>query len=219
MTQGNRLARKRERTRRALLEAARELVYQRGHERIAIQDITERADVGLGTFYNYFESKQSILEAVLDGIRAQFNSELDRIRRPLKDPALIVALTLKFCLQQAQDNDDWNRFLAYSGLEGGHMLHQDEDQCLRDLRRGVAAGRFKIDDVSFAQTLIFGMVRHVNGEIAAGRLGRQAIEDTARYILRMLGLPDLVAKALVQTPIPTVTTLDTTETDPVVAPV
>jgi len=203
MTETNRLARKRERTRAALLQAARELVYERGHFKISIQDITERADVGLGTFYNYFESKQAVFEAVLDEIRERFNHRLDTIRQPLKDPALIVAVTLKYCFQQAQDNEEWNTFLTYSGLVGDYVLHQDDEQCLKDIRRGVNAGRFKVEDVYFAQSLVLGMVRHVNNEIARGRLGRQSMEDATRYILRMLGLPDLVAKALVQTPLPT----------------
>lgn len=204
MSDKDKLASKRERTRRALLDAARALVYERGHDKIAIQDITERANVGLGTFYNYFETKHAVFEAVLDEIRRRFNDRLDDIRRPIKDPALIVAVTLKYCFLEAQDNEEWHTFLTYSGLDGERMLHQDEEQCLTDIRRGVSAGRFKVDDVYFAQSLVLGMVKHVNHEIARGRLGRRAMEDATRYILRMLGLPDLVAKALVQTPLPPV---------------
>lgn len=197
-------SRKRERTRHALVTAARALVFERGHERISIQDITERADVGLGTFYNYFATKGEVFEAVLEDMRATFNAELDSLRQPLKDPAFIVAVTLKHCFRQAQDNQDWNTFLAYSGLEGEHLLHQDEEQLLADLKRGAAAGRFKVEDVQFARTLIMGMIRYVNREIRAGRLGRKAMDDTTQYVLRMLGLPDLVARALVQSPMPAV---------------
>jgi len=197
-----RTSRKRERTRGALISAARDLVFERGHERISIQDITERADVGLGTFYNYFATKAEVFEAVIEDMRAAFNAELDAMRQPLKDPAFIVAVTLKHCFRQAQDNKDWNTFLAYSGLEGEYLLHQDEEQLLADLKRGAAAGRFKIEDPQFARTLIMGMVRHVNREIRAGRLGRKAMDDATQYVLRMLGLPDLVARALVQSPMP-----------------
>ncbi|MBD3646697.1 MAG: TetR/AcrR family transcriptional regulator [Pseudomonadales bacterium] len=205
MSEPTRLARKREKTRQALLNAARELVYERGHEKISIQDITERADVGLGTFYTYFESKQIIFEAVLDEIRQRFNERLDAIRAPVKDPAMMMALTLKFCLEQAQDNEEWNTFLTYSGLaDGHHRLEQNEEQCLQDIQRGVRAGRFKVDDVYYTQSLVMGMVRHVNREISLGRLSRSAMENTARYILRMLGLPDLVAKALAATRLPPV---------------
>ena len=202
MNNSDRLGRKRERTRNALLAAARELVFQRGHDRIAIQDITERADVGLGTFYNYFDSKPAIFEAVLEEIQADFRAALDRLRQPLKDPALIVSHTLRFCLQQAQDNIQWNHFLTYSGLTGDYRLGQDEKQCLEDLARGVAAGRFKIDNIPFTYSLMMGMVRHATMEIARGRLDRSAIEETTVCIMRMLGLPDLVARALVQSPLP-----------------
>jgi AcrR family transcriptional regulator len=201
MEEKSRQVNKREQTRCKLVAAARALVYERGHEKIAIQDITDRADLGLGTFYNYFDSKQAIFESVLDEIRQTFNERLNMLRAPLKDPALIVAITHKYCFQQAQDNEEWTTFLTYAGLSGDYMLGQDEDQCLADIKRGVSAGRFKVEDVYFAQSLVTGMVRHVNQEISRGRLSRQAMEDATRYILRMLGLPDLVAKALVQTPI------------------
>ena len=202
MADPERLARKREKTRCALLIAARELVFERGHERIAIQDITERAHLGLGTFYNYFDTKQAVFEAVLAQLRDEFQLRLDEVRRPIKDPALKVAVTLRFCLREALDNTAWNTFVTYAGLPGEPLLIQDESQCIADLHRGKAAGRFKIDDVAFTQALIFGMMRHVHGEIRAGRLQRHAIEDTTRYILRMIGLPDLVAMALVQTRMP-----------------
>lgn len=205
MSEPARLAKKRERTRQALVTAARDLVYERGHEKIAIQDITRKADVGLGTFYNYFDSKEHIFEAVLDEMRAQFNQCLEVIRKPVKDPAMILALTLKYSLQQAQDNHDWKTFLAYSGLSTqDHLLEQDDEQCLGDIQRGARAGRFKVDDVYYARNLIMGMIRHVNHEISRGHLGRNAIEDTVRYILRMLGLPDVVAKALANSRLPSV---------------
>ncbi len=202
--QPTRSSRRRERTRASLVAAAKALVFERGHEKIAIQDITERADVGLGTFYNYFETKTAVFEAVLEDLRAGFNAELDAIRQPLKDPAFIIAVTLKHCFRRGLDHEEWNTFVSYSGLEGEYLLHQDEDQLLEDIRRGVKAGRFKVEDVHFARSLIMGMVRHVSREVRDGRLNRQALDDTTQYVLRMLGLPDLVARALVQTPMPAV---------------
>ncbi len=198
----SRTSRKRERTRFALINAARSLVFERGEQRISIQDITDRADVGLGTFYNYFPTKTAVFEAVLAQMRSDFNVALNQLREPLKDPAFIVAVTLKYSFRQALDNDEWNSFLAYSGLEGEYLLHQDEAQCLADIKRGVSAGRFKVDDIHFAQSLVMGMVRHVHREIRSGRLSRQAMDDTTCYILRMLGLPHLVARALIQSPMP-----------------
>ena len=44
---------KRERTRKKLITAARDLVYQKGAESIAIQEVTEAAGLATGSFYNY----------------------------------------------------------------------------------------------------------------------------------------------------------------------
>jgi AcrR family transcriptional regulator len=204
--------RKRERTRAALVNAARNLVFSRGQEKISIQDITDEADVGLGTFYNYFETKSMAFEAVLEQIRGQFTANLNQRREPLKDPATVMAFTLQYCFAQAQDNQEWNTFLTYSGLSGDYLLHQDEDQLLADIQRGVKAGRFKAEDIKFTQSLILGIVRHVNQEIRQGRLARSAMAEATRHILRMLGLPDQVAKALTQTPLPPVAVARRTET-------
>ncbi|MFT4632707.1 MAG: AcrR family transcriptional regulator [Candidatus Pseudothioglobus sp.] len=204
MNDTKRTNRKRERTRAALVNAARKLVFSRGHEKISIQDITDAADVGLGTFYNYFETKPMAFEAVLEEIRGQFTANLNKLREPLTDPATVMAFTLQYCFAQAQDNQEWNTFLAYSGLSGDYLLHQDEEQLLADIQRGVKAGRFKAEDVIFTQSLILGMVRHVNQEIRRGRLGRSAMAEATRHILRMLGLPDQVAKSLTQSPLPPV---------------
>ena len=46
--------------------------------------------------------------------------------------------------------------------------------------------------------------RHVTLEIMQGKLDRSAMQQTTRHVLRMLGIPDLVAKALIQTPLPAV---------------
>jgi len=199
-----RLAKKRERTRQTLIDAATLLVNEYGHERISIQDITDKADVGLGTFYNYFDNKQMIFEAALDQIRQRFEKRLDALRSSLTDPASRIAATLQFCFLEALDNQEWKLFLAKSGLEGEHLLLQNPAQCLADIETGAKRGRFKIDNPSFVANLIYGMARHITLEIAAERLNRDAIPDTTRYVLRMLGLPELVAKAITQTPLPPV---------------
>lgn len=191
-------------TRQSLIDAARTLVFERGHERISIQDITGLAGVGTGTFYNYFDTKQRVFEAVLDDYRRLFAEEIEQTRARLNDPAMVVAATLKYYFHQALHNEQWKTFLDCSGLGQEHELRQPEEQSLDDLRRGVKAGRFKIEDVFFAQSLIAGMIDHTNAEISAGRLTEVASDNTVRYILRMLGLSDMVARALTQSPQPPV---------------
>lgn len=48
-------------TRLRLFRCALELFAQRGFSNVTVEEITEAADVGKGTFFNYFESKDSVL--------------------------------------------------------------------------------------------------------------------------------------------------------------
>ena len=61
----SRVERRKERTRKALLAVALELFHQKGIYGTKIEDITERADIGKGTFYQHFETKEELLEVLL----------------------------------------------------------------------------------------------------------------------------------------------------------
>jgi AcrR family transcriptional regulator len=62
---GRPLTKRGEATRRRLLEAAEHVFADQGYHEASIVKITERAGVGLGTFYLYFDSKQSIFESLV----------------------------------------------------------------------------------------------------------------------------------------------------------
>lgn len=61
----NRFERRRQRTRQALRDAAAALVVEKGYDAVTIQDITTRADVGLGTFYLHFQNKEDVIWVVI----------------------------------------------------------------------------------------------------------------------------------------------------------
>jgi len=65
---------RRQRTREGILRAALALFGERGVYATRIEDITERADVGKGAFYNYFDSKSALIADLL----AQTVEHLDR---------------------------------------------------------------------------------------------------------------------------------------------
>jgi AcrR family transcriptional regulator len=58
---GNRRERHRVQTRDRLYRAALDLFAERGFLETTVEDITEAADVGKGTFFNYFPTKEHIL--------------------------------------------------------------------------------------------------------------------------------------------------------------
>jgi AcrR family transcriptional regulator len=63
VVQGRR-ERKKEETRRRITRAALGLFHEKGFDATTVDEITERADVAKGTFFNYFPRKESVLEAL-----------------------------------------------------------------------------------------------------------------------------------------------------------
>jgi len=61
-----RRARRKEQTRRQIFQAAMKLFEQKGIFSTTVEEITEAADVGKGTFFNYFPSKETILSALAE---------------------------------------------------------------------------------------------------------------------------------------------------------
>ncbi len=65
-TELTRRERKKGETRRRIFEAAVDLFRTRGFEATTVDDITEKADVGRGTFFNYFPRKEAVLAYLSD---------------------------------------------------------------------------------------------------------------------------------------------------------
>src|SRR5690242_9122087 len=68
-------------TRRALLDAARELFVQRGYFATGTEDIVAAADVGTrGALYHHFADKQALFVAVLHEVEGDLGAALaDRV--------------------------------------------------------------------------------------------------------------------------------------------
>lgn len=68
---GRPLTKRGEATRRNILEAAEDVFAELGYHEASIVKVTERAGVALGTFYLYFDSKQSVFEALVIDLNAR----------------------------------------------------------------------------------------------------------------------------------------------------
>jgi AcrR family transcriptional regulator len=54
--------------REAFVDAALRLTQAKGYEQMSIQDVLDAVDASRGAFYHYFDSKQALLEAMVDRI-------------------------------------------------------------------------------------------------------------------------------------------------------
>ena len=68
-----------------MMDAAKALFARQGIDNTRINEITEEADVGFGSFYNHFDSKEAIVEAVLEEAIAAQGSAIEAVTADLDD--------------------------------------------------------------------------------------------------------------------------------------
>jgi AcrR family transcriptional regulator len=76
-----RRSRRRAEIREKLFQAALSLIMRRGLQQTTVSDITEAADVGKGTFFNYFPTKEHVLVEFYERHRARLEERLRAVRQ------------------------------------------------------------------------------------------------------------------------------------------
>jgi AcrR family transcriptional regulator len=78
----SRHTRRRLQTRKLLVQTTLQLILEKGYEAISIQDITDRADLGRGTFYIHFKDKEELVwsafQELFQGLEQEAHQSLDR---------------------------------------------------------------------------------------------------------------------------------------------
>jgi AcrR family transcriptional regulator len=69
----------------AFLDAGQKLIQAKGYEAMTIQDVLDELEASRGAFYHYFDSKQALLEAVVDRFADTAMTTLQPI---IDDPSL-----------------------------------------------------------------------------------------------------------------------------------
>jgi AcrR family transcriptional regulator len=169
----------------------------------SIQEITERADVGFGSFYNHFESKEAIAGAVMEEALESFGETTDRLTAALEDPAEVLAVAVRQAVLRAASDPAWGWFLVRTVLARADALHTGLGRRLaRDVQSGIGRRRFRVDDPTAAVLAVGGVILAFIAGHLHGELGANAPERAATAVLRMLGLPANEALALAKRPLP-----------------
>ena len=131
----SRRERRRAETRERIFRAALQLFAKRGFTATTVEDITEAADVGKGTFFNYFPSKEHVLAAFAEmqlgklqaaaaaapGARESIRQTLHRLTQSLaEEPGRSPALVRGMLQANLSSDAVREQFLGY--LERGRQL-------------------------------------------------------------------------------------------------
>src|SRR3989441_12820117 len=100
----NRFERRRERTRQELLAAATRVLARKGLHETKVSDIAAAADVGVGTFYLHFPTKEALFDAVVDETVQRLKATVDEARLRAPDPVAKLRAADAAFFRFARDN-------------------------------------------------------------------------------------------------------------------
>lgn len=103
-------------TRSKILDSALELFATRGFHGTSMQDIADKADVSKGLAYNYFESKEKILFAILDTALVA-GSEILSNAENVDDPYEQLKLLIEKTFEHIEANENYWRMFTMLMLQ------------------------------------------------------------------------------------------------------
>jgi AcrR family transcriptional regulator len=204
----NRLERRKMRTRSALIRAAQTFIAQ-GKLSVPILEITQAADVGMGSFYNHFDTKEQLFEAAVTDALDNLGALLDEFTGSISDPAEAFATNYRLSGRLFRHRpQEAAMLLAHSGS----LIMSDRGlspRALRDITAAIERRRFTISDPEVGLAIAGGMFVGL-AVLLRERPERDAdatVDEVAERLLRTLGMTPKQARVICEKPLPDVSAL------------
>ena len=190
-SRASRLDRRKARTRQALIDAAVRLIAEGREDRASIQEITDAADIGFGSFYNHFDTKDQLFQTASEEVLERWGQMIDRACAGMSDPAELFAVSLRISGRLGWSHPEMARFLTGAGLDVLDTPRGLAPRALRDIKAGQAAGRFTVADAEIALSAVAGGLLGLLGlrQWHPERIDKASVDQLAEASLRMLGVP------------------------------
>lgn len=199
----SRLERRKQRTRAALIKAAQGFIAA-GKLNVPVLEITQAADVGMGSFYNHFESKDELFTAAVADVLDAHGALLDELTASIEDPAEIFACSFRLTGRMFRKRPQESQIMLATGLTLANAERGLAPRALRDIVEGIRAGRFTHDDPALALAVAGGTL------LGMGTLIRQdpdrddaaTADRVTEDLLCLFGLPPDEARDICRRPLP-----------------
>ena len=106
--------RRKRRNRQALIEAGYEVMAQKGIDAATMSEIADLADVGAGTVYNYFASKDELAMCVMEQVMDRLAQRIEAVTNSFSDPAQVYAFGIRTVMTAATTDLRWRSLLRRS---------------------------------------------------------------------------------------------------------
>lgn len=170
---------------------------EKGIDDATMAEISERADVALGSLYNHFANKDALAVAVVD-------VEIERIAEGIvtqtadfADPAMVFAFGCRTVMEHATTDERWRRLLASPEVITDSFRRGFGPYACADMQRAVDAGRFHCPDVELAWRLTTWAIIGASSAVCSGEISSDSLTNALIAILGIVGVDVAAASRLV----------------------
>ncbi len=184
------------------MKATYEIIARRGLEGLVIQDITAAADVGYGSFYNHFLSKDAIVGATIDAARLHLKQMYERLDGLTADRAEAFAIDLRMWLHLSKADKIWGWFMIRTVLSGEELRSSVGGVLKRALQAGVKDGAFAPEDIDMAHEIVGGLLLLGTLKLVSADVADDYGDKIVGTALKTLGVPKDKVEHIMSKPLP-----------------
>lgn len=180
--------RRKRRNRQVLIDAGYRVMAEKGIDAATMLEISELADVGAGTVYNYFASKDELAMAVMEQVMRRLAERIEAVTDTFADPAQVYAFGIRMVMTSATTDHRWRWLLRRSEVIAAAMFQVMGPYAIRDIRNAVSAGRYRCENPDLAWRLATHAIVGFGLAVCDGKIAPEAIDDAVVNLLGMVGV-------------------------------
>ncbi|MEW5956900.1 MAG: TetR/AcrR family transcriptional regulator [Chloroflexota bacterium] len=157
-----------QKTKKAILETAQELVAEKGPEGLSIREIARRIDYSPAGLYEYYESKDEIIAAIVQAGMAGLNTTFAEISPDLPPSQRLVDLSVAYVNFAIHNPEQF--LLIFNTIPSKRMSLEEVNLessfytvLLETIRAAVEAGEIKVNGDYAAQGIAFNLWALMHG--------------------------------------------------------
>ena len=192
LTKG-RVAIRQERNREALVQAGYTVMSERGIDSATMLEIADLADVGAGTVYSYFKSKEELAVAVMERVMHDLALRIEAVTNTFTDPAQVYAFGVRTVIEAATHDMRWKQLLVRPEVIADAMFRCMGPFAIRDLENATLAGRYRVKDATLTWKMATYAIVGVSIAVTQEELPPSVIDETVVRLLCMAGVEEVEA--------------------------
>jgi len=180
--------RRKRRNRQALIEAGYAVMATKGIDAATMSEIADLADVGAGTVYNYFDSKDELAMCVMEQVMERLAKRIEAVTDSFSDPAQVYAFGIRNVMKAATTDQRWRWLLRRSEVIADAMYRIMGPYAIRDIRNAVTAGRYRVEDPQLAWRLATHAIVGFSLAVCDKNMMPGKIDEVVVNLLGMVGV-------------------------------